>query len=515
LQQVQEHALGWNLHGRTFIPFWTKFARSCPVSLFAIALAMFMTSPLCGQTAHYSSAQRTVFSGAHVNGVAVDADGNLYIADYGNGRVVRAPANDLSCSRPDDCITVASGLQRVDQIAVDGNGNVYIPNGTVVVKVPWTGSGYGVQSTVVAGLSEPSGVAVDGAGNVYVADRNDGRVIKVPWTGSGYGAQVTVTSGLIAPNGLALDRTGNLYIVVSEKVVKAAWTGSGYGAPSPIGGSWTWPQSVAVDALGNVYVADYYQLFKVPWTGSSYGTSIAMSAYDSWALVEGVAVDGSGNVYFSDYDYQKVVEISQFSVDFAGVGVGTTTSAISVPFTFDTAGSLNNTTPYKVLTQGATALDFGDAGGSTCQANQAYNAGDSCYVNVTFSPRVAGQRMGAVILQDASGNVVATAYLHGIGLGPQVAFGPGTRITASSVTAPGAVAVDEAGNLYICDVPNGQVVKVPRTGSDYGMPAPVASGLSGPYGVAVDGGGNVYIAATVWYSGYHRRAAAMELRRRW
>jgi hypothetical protein len=86
-------------------------------------------------------------------------------------------------------------------VAVDGGGNVYIADNDDdhVIKVPWTGNGYGTQTIVGSGLDYPVGVAVDGSGNVYIGDNGHSRVVKVPWTGNGYGTQTTVGSGLSYP----------------------------------------------------------------------------------------------------------------------------------------------------------------------------------------------------------------------------------------------------------------------------------------------------------------------------
>ena len=83
-----------------------------------------------------------------------------------------------------------------------------------------------------------------------------------------------------------------------------------------------------------------------------------------------------------------------------------------------------------MLTQGAPNLDFTSDGTGTCAA-QAYNAGDTCTVDVVFTPKFAGTRNGAVVLTDSSGNVIATAYVYGTGIGPQVAFSPATQTTVT------------------------------------------------------------------------------------
>ena len=67
--------------------------------------------------------------------------------------------------------------------------------------------------------------------------------------------------------------------------------------------------------------------------------------------------------------------------------------------------------------------------GSTCAG--AVTAGQTCTVNVAFTPRYPGQRMGAVNLLDSSGTLLATAYISGTGTGPLATLSPGLLSTVA------------------------------------------------------------------------------------
>jgi hypothetical protein len=198
------------------------------------------------------------------------------------------------------------------------------------------------------------------------------------------------------------------------------------------------------------------------------------------------------------------VTVSSISAyNFNSVNVGATSASTPVTFTFLSPGSI--AAPV-VVTQGAAKLDFNDDGTGTCTTNgtsHAYNAGDTCTVNVTFTPKAWGPRYGAIELQGA------TVYLQGIGVGPQPSFPPGTL---SPLPLPGltatlnAIAIDAQGNLYFAEnIPpfqgSSMVIKETWTNGAW-QQSTVMSGLDQPLGVAVDGAGRVYVADISSYQPY-------------
>src|SRR5450759_2755759 len=158
--------------------------------------------------------------------------------------------------------------------------------------------------------------------------------------------------------------------------------------------------------------------------------------------------------------------------------------------------------------------------------------GGNCSVTVSFTPSVPGLRAGAVVLLDASQNVVGTSYTVGIGLGGLGVFVPGTMTTVAGsglltglndggpstsavLKLPSSVTEDGAGNLYIADSDHNSIRKVTVVpGTSIGVihiiagsanatagysgdgGAATAATLSNPTGVALDTAGNVYIADT-------------------
>jgi len=161
----------------------------------------------------------------------------------------------------------------------------------------------------------------------------------------------------------------------------------------------------------------------------------------------------------------------------------------TLALTYNVTGSGTLGIP-KVVTEGAPNLDYTLASGSTCTG--LVTQGTTCAVKVTLAPRYAGERKGAVEIVDASGNVLATTLVYGIGVAPQIAFDPAAQTTIGVAPSfPCFVAVDELGNVYLENYFYGSITKVLPDG---GTPTSLGSGLNGPLAVALDGAGDVLIA---------------------
>jgi sugar lactone lactonase YvrE len=181
--------------------------------------------------------------------VAVDSAGNLYIGDISSAKLVRKVSNGIITTIAGNYTNAFSGdfgpatqasLNGPAGIAVDAVGNVYIADlyndrvrkvsGGVIVSVAGNGGfrfgGDGEKATS-AFLNAPAGLAFDSAGSLYIADVNNNRIRKVSngiittVAGSGLaelsGDQGPATAaGLSAPRGVALDSAGVLYIADTQ-----------------------------------------------------------------------------------------------------------------------------------------------------------------------------------------------------------------------------------------------------------------------------------------------------------
>lgn len=163
--------------------------------------------------------------------------------------------------------------------------------------------------------------------------------------------------------------------------------------------------------------------------------------------------------------------------------------------TYSVNGSTTLGTP-QVVVQGVAGNDFTLAGGGTCVAGTSPSG--SCTVNVAFTPQAPGLRTGAVKLVDASGNLLTTTLISGIGRGSVAAFSPLTALTenAGPLTGPKGVVVDAAGDLFVSDYDGHKVVEVGPSTANQVVTIAQSPTVSLPQDMALDGAGNLFIADT-------------------
>jgi sugar lactone lactonase YvrE len=241
------------------------------------------------------------------NGVAVDAQGNLIVADMLNNKIRKITPEGL-----------------VNTVA--GNGN--------------SGSTDGAATT--ASFWNPSGVAIDSVGNIYVADDLNHKIRKINSEGmvstyAGNGSEGSANGPALEasfnnPTGLAIDALGNLIVAdysnhkirkITPGGIVSTLAGSGLQGSSNGGGSFArffYPGSVAVDALNNVYVADRYNnmIRKINPAGnvSTLAGSLNSGSADgkgsaarfNWPT--GIATDSTGNLYVADNGNLKIRQVS-------------------------------------------------------------------------------------------------------------------------------------------------------------------------------------------------------------
>jgi sugar lactone lactonase YvrE len=262
------------------------------------------------------------------NGLTVDTNGNLYIADSGNNAVREwIPASNTLTTLLD------GGLSYPSDAAADGADNVYIAdkNDNLIKQLILASNT--APALVSSGLLHPGGVAVDRWGNVYFSDSGHNVVKK--WSVSDGSVTTLIPSGLYNPSGLAVDVAGNLYIADTGNSAIRKWN-SASGALTPLVSSGlNIPYGVAIDGSGNVYIADSFNHAVRKWVAANN----TVRTFSGWAdtIYPGVAVDSAGNMYASDQINSLINEQPYVFVDptskFEGANSGTDVLSTVLPAT--------------------------------------------------------------------------------------------------------------------------------------------------------------------------------------
>ncbi|MEP7336415.1 MAG: hypothetical protein ABI977_01505, partial [Acidobacteriota bacterium] len=449
-------------------------------------------------------------------GLALDKDGNIYFADFGNNRVRK--------------ITVADG--KISTVA--GNGDAAF-NGDD-------------KPATEASLNSPLNVTFDKDGNLIITDNlnyrirrvsADGKISTIVGTGvSGFTGDggVATAARVAQPGGAIYDAAGNLYFVDrgNNRVRKVA---AGTNIITTIAGSGTagfngdglaalasrlnFPNSVALDAAGNVYIGDRENLrvrrivfaaamdavaptvaITAPTSNPTFTTS------DGLLNLSGTAADNIG------------VLLVRWSNDRGGSGVASGSTAWSVPgislqagpnnltvTAFDANGNaasaklLVNFNPQQIITTIAGNGTVGNGG----------DGGPAIGAQLYFPSAVAADAAGNIYIADAINHRVRKVSPAGLilpfaGNGMLGSSGDGGAATDATMNLPQGVAVDGAGNVYISDTgnsrirkvtPDGKITTAVGTGEENfggdGGPATQAKILQ-PLQVAVDAAGNIYFA---------------------
>jgi gliding motility-associated-like protein len=437
----------------------------------------------------------TGFSGP--TGVAADAAGDVFIADYGNKLVKKIPAGSTTAT------TIGSGFTNPFGVAVDAAGDVYVADygASAVYKIP---AGSNTPAAIGSGFNHPTGVAVDAAGNVYVADHANNEIKKIP---VGSNTPVVIGSGFSGPIGVAVDAQGNVYIGDNgNNAVKKMPAGSN--TPAAIGSGFSKPYGVAVDAEGNVFVDDYGNnaIKEIPA-----GSTTPVTIGSGFATPEGVAANGAGDLYVADHGNNAIKEIKPFGGYFvgpflpAGLAFSNTTGTISGTPTIASPATNYTVTAYNFEGSGTAAVHITVNGPPVISytSPQTYTEGTVITAlsptgsgvaapGYNGTPTTAGTGFSGAtgVATDAAGDVFIADY--GNKAVKKIAAGSNTPTAiGSGFTNPFGVAVDAAGDVYVADYGASAVYKIPA-GSN--TPAAIGSGFNHPTGVAIDAAGNVYVA---------------------
>ncbi len=433
-------------------------------------------------------------------GVRVDSSGNIWIADEGNDVIRRVDGSTqvittyagmygFSCVRTDNC---GDGGPATDatfttprSVALDAAGNLYIADydaHRVREVEAATGDITTIAGTGVAGkkcpsgdlatachLDHPSSVAVDSQGNVYIDDSYNNQIRCVNCTGP----------GLLSPYAL-----------------NGAYTLGGDGGPALDASMWN-PLAVALDPAGNLFIGggNYKLVRRVdglanpPTIGTVAGdvadhgeggfTGDGGPATQAKISNIGMAVDAQQNLYVADASNNRIryvhltpaVNILNPPANFGAWPIKSPSAPQT--FTISSAGGVDLSLTGLIF-GGSDPNDFSET--DTCGGLPAFLGVDTtCSVTVTFTPLNYGKRSATLLVTDNGPNSPQSVFLNG--------FGPYFTVTGSPRTL--SIPAGSQGDTTLTVTPFGQFNKTVNLTSS-GCP-PDSTCTLGSQSVTLDG----------------------------
>jgi hypothetical protein len=406
-------------------------------------------------------------------GVAVDGSGNLYIADSANNIVLKvAPTGYVttvagtagtSGSTGDGGPAAGALLHAPSGVAVDANGNLYIADSgnDVIRKV--NSAGIVSSLSVSPALNAPAGVAVDAAGNLYTLDKTNNVILKIdaarnvttvagggpnPATCAGssnaFGDGCLATSAVLnAPVGVAVSSKGNLYIADSDSSGSLVRKVDVSNAPSLTFadtnvGSASAAQDLAVENLGNSQLHVSSISINPDFNLQGYDTSCATASQvldPAGSCVLGIefapqsavnyTASSPAGIILADNSLNASPDVQQ---TIALIGKSTSTSSVTLSPTTLPGGTVNASYSQTIAASGGVSpYSYAVTTGLLPAGLTLSSAGV-----VAGTPTTAGTSTFTVTATDSSSGTALTGSQS-----YTVAISPALSVTLSPTTLPG------------------------------------------------------------------------------
>jgi sugar lactone lactonase YvrE len=481
--------------------------------------------------------------------VATDGSGNVYVSDAGSGQIriinqgskqVNTVAGSINIAGSIDGVGAAAGFNSPQGLCVDGNGNLYVADmsNQQVRKIIITG--YTVYPALPAGLSLASSSGIISGTPTVASMGTDYFVSAFNSAGSGtFTVNIAVVNGSVPPC-ITLSSTPPAYYGINTAITPIylnnpcspipsqsyanVTTFAGSGSLGSLDGpgtaaSFNRPWGMAADAAGNIYVADISNnaIRKISSVGLVSTISFSFQGLAGTPVnlnqPTGVAVDAAGNVYVADAYNNLVRKISPAGIMITLAGSGTAAFADGIgtaaSFNFpsgvavDAAGNVYVTdaknyrirviSPSGVVTTlaGSGAIGFTDGKGATASFNSLQGitidaAGYIYAIDLNCVRKISP----AGVVTTIAGNT-SPGLVNGIG-------------TAARFYQPGGICTDAIGNIYVSDTFNNDIRMISLAGvvttlagngySTYQNGIGTAAGFYLQQGITTDATGNLYVA---------------------
>ena len=400
-------------------------------------------------------------------GVWADTVGNIYIAD--------TSANEILVVDPTGAIHIFAGT---GSAASNGDGG----------------------AATSAAINNPQGVLTDANLNVYIADSSGGR-IRVVCVTCGTNSPL---DALLAKLGISSPTNGDIYTIAGSG---STGTYSGTLPTLATNVSMT-PEKLVFDTGGNIYISDANNAIWFVDFHTGYLRAIARNATVCANAIDsvgdgcpatqasfgsaggnGIGVDSDtlGNLYISDSTNLLIRKVSTGLVSPSTATGSKATQPVQLHFSAGDGPASSNSLAF-------TSTEW-SLGTPSCVTNA--DSTTDCLLSSSFTPAVPGARSTPLTVNSSLGNM-ANLALSGIGLGAGSTLDPASQISFGTNLQVAGLATDTAGNVYVSDAISKQLLRFAPAALIQGASATSTSlaKFTAPGSVAVDPRGYVYVADT-------------------
>jgi sugar lactone lactonase YvrE len=430
--------------------------------------------------------------------LALDAHGNLFVGDAPTtgGRIIELLGDGNGNVTGVNPTPIVSGAPLINPISLtfDSAGTLFIgdadtltfedlpPNvGTIYSVAAGTTTLTPLTFTGLPAQFAPAALLRDASNNLYISDNGGfgtppnttlGGIYKAPDTGGAATKISTQQFSINQPSGMAFDAAGNLYVAT------LLGTGTGFNPGQ--------------------------QVLVIPFASPTTPYILPSSGLDSGASM---AFDQHGNLDVLDSVDGAVLQLSSPNpVNLGNVTLGGPPgSAVLFNFEFNAPVNLRG---FRVLTQGDVSTEISQVAGGNCTLGNHTTLGAggprisaffpyTCQENYSGTPSFPGVRTGAIQVRGAAATILASVPVWQTGFaGAQVTYPLTTTTTVTNLQQPQAIAISGLNKtVYVADTLAGKVYSYPGLASTAQTTVNTGTiALSAPSALALDGAGDLYIA---------------------
>lgn len=444
---------------------------------------------------------------AHPGDVAIDAKGNLWVADENNNRLQEFNQKGEFLKTLGSAGTGNGQFTRPKSIAFDAKGNMWVADSGNSRFEEFSEKGEFVKAVGSAGsangqFSGPESLAIDAKGNLWVADTYNHRIQELNEKGEFIAVVNPSGLGAIEPTGVDVGPHGNVWVAdwAHNRVVELSGEGSlirQFGTSGTGNGQFQHPDAVSVDSRGSIWVTDQNNARVQQFNQSGeylgqFGSAGTGSGQFSFGYPTGMAVDSKGGIWITDTGNNRIQKWTvpgyapTYVSSFGSAGTGNGQFAHPADVATDPEGHLwvvdeNNKRVEEFSSGGEYLGKFGSTGTGNGQFSQP--------TSIAISP------LGNIWVADAgdcrleefspSGEYMAKTGTCGAGNG--------------QFSEIEGIAIDPKGNIWVADTYNARIQELNEKGAFIRAVGSAGSGpgqLCEPTEIATGPGGNVW--TTEW-----------------